>query len=307
MSALATTAATIAVTRDGLAGLSVRGLRKSYGARVVLDGIDLDVAPGQIAAIVGENGAGKSTLLGALAGGIRHAGEGWLGGTPLGRLEPGRTAYMPQRPRLPAMATVADVLALFRGLPGAQPDRVAIPDGFLPPPASPVGQLSGGQAQRVVLAAMLLGAPELILLDEPLANLDEEAHEAVIAMLARHRDAGATVLVASPAAIDLLGFADRIVRLAAGRIVDAADTAASLARMTMTLWVRWRPGDDEPLVPAGVTRTRREGGWLVLEMPEAEAVAVLGRLSAAGIAPDRIRIGGPGEQRRGSPTPGAGR
>lgn len=289
------------------AGLVASGLRKAYGARVVLDGIDLEVPPAQIVAVVGDNGAGKSTLLGALAGTVRHGGEARLDACRLSRLAPGRMAYLPQRPRLPAVATVADVLALFAALPGTRSSRITLPDGFLPPMSSPLGQLSGGQAQRVVLAATLLGAPELILLDEPLANLDDEAQQATIAMVATHRDAGATVLVASPAAIDLLGFADRVIRLAGGRIVDAGDTAASLGRMTMTLWVRIGPGNVEPAVPQDVTRARREGEWLVLEMPEADAVAVLGRLSAAGVAADRIRIGGPGDARRGSPTPGGAR
>lgn len=304
MNAGATTLAGFARAPGAASGLVARGLRKAYGTRVVLDAVDLEIPRGQIAAIVGDNGAGKSTLLGALAGTVRHEGAAQLDGCALPRLQPGRMVYLPQRPRLPGVATVADVVALFRALPGTLPDRVTPPNGFLPPLASPIGQLSGGQAQRVVLAATLMGAPEVILLDEPLANLDDEAQQAAIAMLEAHRDAGATVLVASPAAIDLLGFADRVVRLAAGRIVDAGDTAASLGRMTMTLWVRTGPGEIEPDLPAGVTGTRYEGDWLVLEVLEADAVAVLARLGAAGVAAGRIRIGGPGDTRRGSPTPG---
>ncbi len=197
--------------------LAVRGLSKAYGGRQVLDTVDLEIPAGSLALIVGTNGAGKSTLLACLAGALRHEGEVFFGGRPL-RPEPGRIAYLPQRLRLPSSATVGETLALFRALGGSQADRVAPPTGFVPDDRRRIGELSGGLAQRVALAGLLLGSPELLLLDEPFANLDDAARDTVSAMLREHQAHGATVVVASPAGGALIASADLVVRIESGAV-----------------------------------------------------------------------------------------
>lgn len=210
-------------TDTGLAGpirLEVRGLGKRYGEHAALVDADLALPGGILVAVVGPNGAGKSTLLGCLAGVLRHEGSANLDGHPI-RPGEGRTAYLPQRLRLPATATVDDVLRLFRSLAGGRPDRIAVPDDFLPDGTRRIGELSGGQAQRVALTAALTGAPDLILLDEPLANLDDDARAAATDLLRAHRSDGAILLVASPATNDILAVADLAVRVERGRLVAA--------------------------------------------------------------------------------------
>lgn len=218
-------AVAVAAAPDGPTRLEVRGLGKRYGDRAALADADLALPGGVLVAVVGPNGAGKSTLLGCLAGVLRHDGAAILDGRPI-RPGDGRTAYLPQRLRLPSTATVDDVLRLFRSLAGDRPDRVAVPDGFVPDGARRIGELSGGQAQRVGLAAALTGAPDLILLDEPLANLDDEARAAATDLLRAHRSAGAIVLVASPASHDILGAADLAIRVEGGRLRAAERGAA---------------------------------------------------------------------------------
>lgn len=216
--------------------LVIRGLGKRYGEQIALDGFDLDLPGSTLLAVVGANGAGKSTLLGCLACVLRHDGMASLDGTPI-RLGDGRAAYLPQRLRLPATATVSDVLGLIRAIAGGTPDRVHPPEGFVPDGSRRIGELSGGQAQRVALAGVLMGAPDLLLLDEPLANLDDEARAIATELLLAHRDAGAIVLVASPASHDILAVADLAARVDNGRLtalVPAQAFLTDLARAVRT-------------------------------------------------------------------------
>ncbi|HSO30459.1 MAG TPA: ABC transporter ATP-binding protein [Candidatus Sulfomarinibacteraceae bacterium] len=215
------------------ARLVVRGLGKRYGELPALDGLDLDVPGSTLLAVIGPNGAGKSTLLGCLSGVLRHGGSATLDGLPISPGD-GRTAYLPQRLRLPPTATVADVLGLLRALAGGASDRLPIPDGFVPDGGRRIGELSGGQAQRVALAGALMGTPDLVLLDEPLANLDDDARSVAMALFRAHRDAGAIVLVASPAANDILVAADLAARIENGRLAELGPASACLGSVPAT-------------------------------------------------------------------------
>ncbi len=277
--------------------LVVRGLTKTYGHHRALDALDLAIPAATLTAVVGSNGAGKSTLLGCIAGALRHGGSVSLGNSAL-QTVPGRIAYLPQRIRLPGGATVNEVLALFRSLAGSSPDLTTPPDGFLPAGHRRIAELSGGQAQRVVLTATLLGSPELLLLDEPFANLDDAARDAVREMLAVHRGAGAVILVASPVtAFDLLASADLVVQVEAGRIVFHGPAQAFLASLRTTVWVALESDTSRAELAdvALVERIRIAGRWAALECRERDATAVLRTLAERGIAGDRIRIAGPGD------------
>jgi ABC-type multidrug transport system ATPase subunit len=200
--------------------LVVEELGKRYGRHQVLDGVSFAVEAGTVTAVAGANGTGKSTLLRCLAGLARFEGSAMIGaqaldGSPAHRRLVG---YVPQRVSLPDSGTVGEVLTLFTRLRGAPLDSVPFPKGFVPPAEQRVGVLSGGQQQRVVLAAALLGAPKLLLLDEPSANLDEDGREQLWGVLRTLADRGAAVLVASPSPSDLAGVADRELVVETGRI-----------------------------------------------------------------------------------------
>lgn len=277
------------------AGLVVHGLTKAYGRRRVLDALNLSIPAATLAAVVGSNGAGKSTLLGCIAGTLRHEGAIRYDGSPV-RAIPGQMAYLPQRIRLPGGATVVEVLALFRALAGPVPDRASAPAGFVPSGHRRIAELSGGEAQRVALAGMLFGAPKLLLLDEPHANLDDPAKESLRDMLVAHRDAGATILVASPAAFDLLANADLVVRVEVGQVVYHGPAPAFLAGLPATIWVDLESiGSASDVAGIGlVTRTRIAGYWAALECREQDVAMLLDTLADRGIGIDRIRIAGPG-------------
>jgi ABC-type multidrug transport system ATPase subunit len=201
--------------------LVTAALSKAYGPHTVLDGITVRVSPGEIAAVSGSNGTGKSTLLRCVAGLIPFRGQARVAGLPVDGHRAVRRliGYMPQSVQLPENVTVGEVVAFFARLRGADPEPVDLPEGFLPAAERPIGILSGGQRQRVALAVALLGRPRLLLLDEPVANLDELGREGFWQTLRELSAEGTAALIASPMPSDLAGIADRAIVLDEGRIV----------------------------------------------------------------------------------------
>jgi sulfonate transport system ATP-binding protein len=204
------------------AGVQVRGLSKRYGARTVLQGVDVDIEPGAFVAIVGRSGCGKSTLLRLLAGLEDHTPPDGAGSILIdGREQDGRhadTRILFQDARLLPWKTVLDNVAL--GLPEqehAHARRVLEQVGLAERGGDWPAVLSGGQRQRVALARALVHRPRLLLLDEPLGALDAltriEMQDLIAALW--QRDGFTAVLVThdvSEAAI----LADRILLLREG-------------------------------------------------------------------------------------------
>jgi ABC-2 type transport system ATP-binding protein len=151
--------------------LSARGITKRFGRKVVLDGVDLDVWPGEAVALVGENGAGKTTLLRICAGLLAaDAGEIRVSGA---------VGYCPQDAGLLDLLTADEHLLLFgRAKRQSREGALAAGRGTLETFGFPLGEqavsqdLSGGTRQKLNLALALLGNPELVLLDEPYQGFD---------------------------------------------------------------------------------------------------------------------------------------
>jgi iron complex transport system ATP-binding protein len=224
--------------------LVARRLSAGYGARGVLQAIDLALEPGVLVALVGPNGAGKSTLLRALAGLIRPTfGAVTLDGTNVATLSraalAARIAVVPQTFDTLFPFTVREIVALGRsarlGLfarPTAS-DAAAVARAIDAQDLGPLvdrrlDALSGGERQRVVLAMALAQEADVLLLDEPTAHLDP-AHQIGIvrraAELARSRGVIALAVLHD---LNLAGLADRVVVLDAGRIVGDGPAATAL-------------------------------------------------------------------------------
>jgi ABC-type multidrug transport system ATPase subunit len=213
--------------------LETHGVRKSFGKRVVLDDVSLQLEKGDIALLVGANGSGKSTLLRCVAGLTAFDGTARvLGVDPRSAARRGLIGYLPQLVALPESVTVGEVITFFARLRGVSVRRpadldaaVSFPDGFLPSPELAIGALSGGMRRRVALTAALIGSPPLVLLDEPDASLDEEHSTSLWETLQALRAAGGTALIAMPLLVtsllrhDLAGVADRAALLDHGRVV----------------------------------------------------------------------------------------
>jgi len=196
---------------------------KRYGRLApALADITFSVPRGLIVVLAGSNGSGKSTLLRCIAGLAKHTGTIEVCGCPVDGSVASRRAlgYLPQAVTLPQHATIDETIAFFGRLRGADHRESVLPEGFLRSGGTRVGTLSGGQKQRIALAVALLGHPELLLLDEPVANLDADGRAAVWEALRQLRAQGTTTLIASPSPADLAQVGDRTVVLRDGRIVE---------------------------------------------------------------------------------------
>ena len=193
--------------------IDVRGARRAFDGRVVLDGLDLAVRPGEFVAMLGHSGSGKSTLLRALAGLDREI-EGTV------RTRPRRSVVF-QNPRLlPWKRVLANVIFNLSGPQARQRGIAALAEVGLTDLARawPV-TLSGGEAQRVALARALVREPDVLLLDEPFGALDAltrlKMHALLRELCDRHRPA---VLFVTHDVDEAVLLADRVVVLREGRI-----------------------------------------------------------------------------------------
>jgi len=212
-----------------------RGAALAFGDRLLWEGLDLDIAPGQFVAILGSNGSGKTSLLKVLLGEqpLTH-GQAWIGGEPVRR---GSTAvgYVPQRIAIDegTMLKARDLVRMGLdghrwGFPfGSGRSRQAVRSGIDELLASvgadgfgdaPVSMLSGGELQRVRIAAALASDPSILLCDEPLAALDLRHQQEVAALLdRRRRQHGTAVLFVTHDINAVLDYVDQVLYLAAGQ------------------------------------------------------------------------------------------
>jgi Cu-processing system ATP-binding protein len=208
------------------AGLSMRGLRKHFGKREVLRGIDLEVLPGRITAIVGPNAAGKTTLIKAILGLVRpdrQSGPVQVDGMPVNG-DPGyreRIGYMPQAAQFPEELTGREVLGFLKSLRGRAGEldeeligRFALGDAL----DQPVRTLSGGSRQKLNAIAAFLFRPAVLILDEPTASLDPVAAGVLKDKVRQASSGGATVVITSHILSEVEELAEDIVFLVEGEI-----------------------------------------------------------------------------------------
>lgn len=208
-----------------------------YGIRPVLRNVSLRLRSGEVVGLVGGNGAGKTTLLRTAAGLVLPAeGEVALQGIPLRDLDPAdrdRIGFLGDHPLLYPELTAVENLSFVTDLAGLQVrrrDLVAAVDrvGLAGREDDRVSTFSRGMAQRLAIARAVLLEPEVLLLDEPLAALDDSGRAVLIEEIVAHRRAGGATLLAFHDLAAGLPLCDRILILARGRIVRriAGPTAA---------------------------------------------------------------------------------
>jgi len=251
--------------------IDVRDLRKSFGARAVVDGLTLQVAKGEICGFLGANGSGKTTTIRLLCGLlVPDGGEGTCLGLDIRKeaaLIRRQTGYMTQRFSYYEDLSVRENLELVAGVYEMDDAEAAVRDiiarmGLTPYETQLAGHLSGGWKQRLALAACVLHRPKLLLLDEPTAGVDAKARREFWDLIHDLAGEGLTVLV-STHYMDEAERCNRIVYLADGRIVVQGSSDEVVQRASLVIFETAGDGIDEV-----ARRIRR--------MPGVEAAAVFG-------------------------------
>jgi ABC-2 type transport system ATP-binding protein len=226
----------------------VRGLRKDYAGRPAVDGIDLDIAHGEVFALLGPNGAGKTTTVEILEGYRRRdAGEVDVLGHDPGDDEPrfrSRIGIVLQSTAENPELTVGEMVghfALYYPAP-RDPDDVLAAVGLTEKRSARVRSLSGGQRRRLDVALGIVGHPELLFLDEPTTGFDPQARRTFWQLVRDLRGDGTTILLTTHYLDEAQQLADRVGIIAAGRLL-AVDTPERLGgREAHRARVRWRDG-----------------------------------------------------------------
>ena len=255
--------------------LSLRNITKRYPGITANDHVSLDIAPGEVLAILGENGAGKSTLMKIIYGAARpDEGEISFDGHPLGVETPAQArelgiAMVHQHFALFDTLSVTEnvALGLSTGISAAEIEReihlLGEKYGLEVDPASVVMELSMGERQRVEILRALMTKPKLLILDEPTSVLTPQAVRKLFKTLHQLSSEGVSILFISHKLDEIRELADRCVVLRAGKVVASVDPKAESEENLARLMI----GNDPPTVREGTAKA----GEVVFEMRHVRA------------------------------------
>jgi ABC-2 type transport system ATP-binding protein len=280
--------------------VQVRGLRKSYGAKVAVEEVSFDVRAGEVFGILGPNGAGKTTAIECIAG-LRVADAGWV--RVLG-IDPwsDRSALTRvlgvqlQESRLQAKITAREALELWSALfDHPVPWRELVERlGLAEKLDTRFCSLSGGQQQRLSIALALVGRPRVVVLDELSTGLDPRARRGVWEVVRDLQDEGVTVLLVTHAMEEAQQLCDRVAIIQSGRVraLDAPDALVrGAAAATVTSFVVEEAVDLQSLrgLP-GVLAVESRGGRVVVSGTDGASLAVLEQLRRQQVTPTGLRV-----------------
>lgn len=221
--------------------ISAADVTKRYGDLTAVDGVSLEVSPGEIFGIIGPNGAGKTTFMECLEG-LRRPTSGTIDVLGEDPSRPStrwreRIGVQLQTAALPPKITVNEAMALFASMYSdpADPAQLLNELGIAAKGRSYVDKLSGGQRQRVFIALALLGKPDVVFLDELTTALDPQARLAMWDVVRSIRQGGATVVMTTHYMEEAEALCDRVAVIDAGRLIaldTVPDLIASIAKGT---------------------------------------------------------------------------
>ncbi|MEU0173340.1 ABC transporter ATP-binding protein [Streptomyces massasporeus] len=272
---------------------------KAYDAVRAVDGLTLDLSPGQTVALLGPNGAGKSTTLDLLLG-LKKPDSGTVrlfGTSPRDAIVAGRVGAMLQSGGLMDEVTVAELVRLACDLHPKpyRPSEVLSRAGIAQIADRKVNKLSGGQAQRVRFALATAGDSDLIVLDEPTTGMDVTTRQAFWATMREQADQGRTVLFATHYLEEADAVADRVLVLHRGRLLadgTATEIKARAGARRVSFDVAGAP--DEPALRALPFLTGIDISGRTVRIQSSDADATVHALYGLGVYPRNLEVAGLG-------------
>jgi len=258
--------------------LHVRGLVKAYKDVVAVNGIDLDVFPGECFGLLGPNGAGKTTTI-EICEGLTDADEGivevlglsWR--TDAQELRH-RLGIQLQETQLSEKITVLETLQLFRGFfrDGPRPAEAIALVQLEEKQHARVGALSGGQKQRLALACALVGNPDLLFLDEPTTGLDPQARRQLWDLIERFKKDGRTILLTTHYMDEAEQLCERVAIMDHGKVIARGTPRELIASIGIEHVVEFSSSPDVRLEPiaaiSGVRDVRLSEGSVKMQVTE---------------------------------------
>jgi len=283
--------------------LLLHQLRKAYGDVVAVDGLDLEVRPGECFGLLGPNGAGKTTTIEICegltepdAGEVLILGRRW--GTDDRELRE-LLGISLQETQFAEKLTVAETVRLFRSFYPRGPDAAEVIElvQLGEKAGARVGQLSGGQRQRLALACALVGDPELLFLDEPTTGLDPQSRRQLWELIERFRAGGRSILLTTHYMEEAERLCDRVAIMDHGRMIAQGTPRELIASLGAEHVLEFAVAGGERVdtgaiagVLGGGEPGRQDGVWRlqVSELHEAMP-ALLGELRRQGVQLSELR------------------
>ena len=278
---------------------------KRYGDLTVVDGVSLEVHPGEIFGIIGPNGAGKTTFMECLEG-LRRPTSGTIDvlgedpSRPSARWRE-RIGVQLQTAALPPKITVNEAMALFASMYSdpADPTQLLHELGIAAKGRSYVDKLSGGQRQRVFIALALLGKPDVVFLDELTTALDPQARLAMWDVVRSIRQGGATVVMTTHYMEEAEALCDRVAVIDAGRLIALNTVPGLIASIAKSTKVQLRTSQQlsrgiideiDGISDVTIAGTSVSMLWSGSGIPQAAIAAI----EATGLTVTDIRTSSPG-------------
>ena len=263
-------------TPAALPSLLVRGLRKRYADVVAVDGLDLEIRPGECFGLLGPNGAGKTTTI-EICEGLTEPDEGevMVLGLHWGEHDRElreRLGISLQETQFSEKLTVEETVGLFRSFyrRGPSPAEVIATVQLQEKRSGRVGQLSGGQRQRLALACALVGDPDLLFLDEPTTGLDPQSRRQLWELIERFKAGGRAILLTTHYMEEAERLCDRVAIVDHGKVIALGtprELVASLSAehvVELTLAVGAAVSEEELRRVGGVEAAlRRDDTWRI--------------------------------------------
>ena len=261
------------------AALRVSGLRKAYKDVVAVDGLDLEVRPGECFGLLGPNGAGKTTTIEICegltdpdAGTVEVLGLTWAGNAPELRQ---RLGIQLQETQLSDKLTVLETVELFRSFfrEGPEPENAIALVQLQEKRNGRVGQLSGGQKQRLALACALVGNPDLLFLDEPTTGLDPQARRQLWDLITQFQKDGRTILLTTHYMDEAQQLCDRVAIVDHGKCISLGTPRELIDSIGVAHVVEFSAGEGALDLATfegipGVRSVRAENGSIQLQVTE---------------------------------------